>query len=725
MKNNEIYLRRNRKILVEKISSINGDSTEILVAAANGQTDARYVAAFLQNAQSLGFTFSALAVSAFLEIPKDDFIKLADETIAVLKKMKKAHVKYSPMYPNFPEQVANASDATLYINAMIHYLGAALGKRIIPFYEENERAELFDFANLETISLGNIDEFNSIPKKLLASPVAISPSDRDDVLWFFQNSKDAVQSIVPDVVPNKENFALLVNLVKELGQDELISFLEERITVTTDILRVAVALNDGDVTLAVSSRFGKISRPVRRAMLKSLNGMTNVVEDMLRHKEEWKRLGEHLHPGEYKTRFPETFSAFEVLRKDLPFITSTSAVERAILNRSFTAALGLLSARPGDFARRLDHLLRLNYGDSAMSDSLVKQFAKVASKVSSNVLWQLRTHMVYRQELVDGTNVRIVTPKGNLTKMITLDEKLAPIDMSYVKRIIEICDEALRENYATKSALGKVYVDKNLDGFAIPQSLRNASRALKEVGRGSRIPADVNFPQGNFADSTIRLFTWWHESDTRTDLDLSVVFFDDAFKLKDSISYRNLRNNYSVHSGDFTSAPQGASEFVDVNVQKAREAGARYALVSVLSFTRQPFYELKECFAGVMLRQGEPQRGKVFDARTVQMTFDLTGESSVAVPLVFDLETGEMIWADASLNSTPYAANNVENNMFSLNSLAKAIVGLRTPNLYDLFVANVEARGQLVATEEEADTILGLANGYPNVSNEDILSEYL
>ncbi len=33
-----------------------------------------------------------------------------------------AHIQFTPMYPNFPQQMMDLSDADLYINAVIHYV---------------------------------------------------------------------------------------------------------------------------------------------------------------------------------------------------------------------------------------------------------------------------------------------------------------------------------------------------------------------------------------------------------------------------------------------------------------------------------------------------------------------------------------------------------------------------------------------------------------------------
>jgi hypothetical protein len=100
------------------------------------------------------------------------------------------------------------------------------------------------------------------------------------------------------------------------------------------------------------------SRTERRLLLSLLERLPDATEDMLRWKGRWVRLGVKLHPGEFQKRYPKTAAAFRVLREDLPFSTFNSSVEKALADKNIVAAASKLSSRPGDFARRLDHLLR-------------------------------------------------------------------------------------------------------------------------------------------------------------------------------------------------------------------------------------------------------------------------------------------------------------------------------------------------------------------------------
>jgi stress response protein SCP2 len=56
----------------------------------------------------------------------------------------------------------------------------------------------------------------------------------------------------------------------------------------------------------------------------------------------------------------------------------------------------------------------------------------------------------------------------------------------------------------------------------------------------------------------------------RTDYDLSVLMLNEKFEYANQLSWTNLRteDGVGVHSGDITSAPDGASEFIDIDLGK-------------------------------------------------------------------------------------------------------------------------------------------------------------
>jgi len=431
---------------------------------------------------------------------------------------------------------------------------------------------------------------------------------------------------------------------------------------------------------------------------------------MLRYKEQWKRLGEILHPGDYKKRFPNSFKSFKIIRNNLKFTTFASSVEIALVNGDIKAAVNFLKDRPGDFARRLDHLLRVHN----RSTTVINAFEKIADKVSSPVLLQVMNHFSNRTKQKD---LRVFFPKGSIAKLKAIENNLPKLSDEVCKFITFICEEALKGQFKKLGKLGKVYVDEELKQFNVPFAMRSFSRAMKTVARGSRI----KLPAAN----TIRFFIWWKNiKEDRVDIDLSAIGLNDNFGHEIDIAYYNLREIGSYHSGDITSAPKGASEFIDINVKKCLEYGVRYIVMCVNSYTEQSFCELPECFAGIMLRKSN-KSGEIYEPKTVLNKFDLTADTKICIPLIIDMKSLEMIWTDLALKNHPNYNNNVFNNQSTLALMAKSMVEMNKPTLYDLFNLHAKARGRKTKDKKIADTVFSLKTGITPFDTEKIISEFL
>ena len=90
----------------------------------------------------------------------------------------------------------------------------------------------------------------------------------------------------------------------------------------------------------------------------------------------------------------------------MPVVTFNSRVEAALAQKQAMEAVEGLRTRAGDFARRLDHLLRL---DPNAADAVADAFGEVAEKVSTPVLLQVRQHFKERDRTAP---LRVFVPKG-------------------------------------------------------------------------------------------------------------------------------------------------------------------------------------------------------------------------------------------------------------------------------------------------------------------------
>ncbi|MFU8802373.1 MAG: TerD family protein [Bradymonadaceae bacterium] len=699
---NALFLRRKNKVIV---------------APGSEGVPLEYVATLLKNFENLGYTCGPGLVERLQTLSENELLVFYEDTVGILRKLVGADVDWEPMYPNFPEQVMNADECELYVNALMHYLGDYAGLRIMPLYEKDERPPLLDRTDLRVIELGDEEELKDIARSLIGANTSISDTDKKDVgilIGFFHAD---VADFLPLEIPNKENLSYVaaILLYHRVAADILMT---RYFKTATDVLRLATALSRGDVSLAKNTKFKSFKRSERRLFLSLLERCASREEDMLRHKERWIRLGERLHPGEYRKAYPKTAAAFDSIRNGIEILTFNSRVERALRTPDVAAALALLETRPGELSRRLDHLLRLEPDEYR---DVVQAFERHAAAVSTPVLLQVMVHFTYRPY---GVDVRTFFPKGNAAKVIAVANELPAIPDEAAREIVRCSRQALEERFSSLEPLGNVYVDPALGNHLVPFSQRSASKALRTLVRGSRVP----MPEGG----TIRFFLWWREGDLdgkptgRVDLDLSGALYNDAYEYMEHISYTRLRSaKYkAAHSGDITSAPDGACEFIDLDIESALLHGARYVVGVAFAFTDHSFSELPECFMGWMMRD-RPESGEVFEPSTVVDRFDLSADTEIGLPIILDLRTRQVIWADIALRSNPRYVVKIEANRSSVAHVIRAMTNLVKPDLHTLFSLHAAARGTLVEDITEADTVFSLETGITPFDVETIMADYL
>lgn len=459
------------------------------------------VLAFLQkNLESHGFLLSEDVIDRLKLMSPVQVDAFYQRLVKDLRTLVGAHRKFEPFYPKFPRQVMEAAEAAHYFNAILYYW---TGQR--PQFEQADRPELDETAKYRVIRLGTREDFEGIFTLLAKSQSPFSPQDREDAAWFVAQYRDGVKRLLPDAIPCKENLAVLgAELFRHVPDADAVH--GPHVKTATDVLRLAVATSGGDVSLKTACKFGKF-RPRERALLLSwVERAPNRTEDMLRWTPRWIRLGERLHPGEYAAKFPQTAAAFDVLRNDRPFETFNGRVEAALSTADTAAVLDLLDARPGELARRLDHLARIAADPAAAAE----RFAGRARKVSTPVLLQTMTH--FRKRPKPG-ELRAFFPKGQLGTLFVTTEPLPKLAAEVAQGFAAICEQTLLDRFAKRLPLGRCYLDPRLGSYLVPFSQRSASKALRTLVRGSRLP----LPDC----STLRFFVWWKNGRSRVDIDLS------------------------------------------------------------------------------------------------------------------------------------------------------------------------------------------------------------
>ncbi|SEG36758.1 hypothetical protein SAMN02982929_01861 [Saccharopolyspora kobensis] len=593
---------------------------------------------------------------------------LAAQVVGAVRELVGDHVRHNPYFIDFPNGVpdtvefwvsclreaftpGDATDAEL-----LGLLSARLvGLLDLPSYGRYQHtyAEMLA-ANDELIPsvkdrvtivhLGDSfdDEARALHLALAGSTTPLREADRELLAEL------AGHYAPPESIPVRENRAV-INAVRLAAGLPLLE-----VDTVVDVLRTACQASGGDVTLVEPTRFRSFTRRERRVLLAALDevvtGSEGKLGDIARWAERFKRLGERLHPHEHP-KFPGAQDVFAVARGQRTAKSLTGRAELAFAAGDVPAAVAVLSEAPGLFMRSLDRLLR----QSAEPDAVLDAMAKVLGTVSGRVLCSVREHLINRST-ADGHRVFVNRARR---AWVTPDAR-APLPREVIERASALIDAELRTRLPEAERL---VVDPAVLDVALPLSGAASEDGFGVLPRGSRSKVDGEL---------LRFFTYWRQTREDTDFDLGGQLLDAEFGYLGHVSWTRLTDDAVVHSGDLTSAPGGATEFIDIPLGSV---DAAYVVPEVDIFSGENFNQVAESMFGWMTRDRE-QAGAPFDARTVRTRSDMRGSGRIALPVVFARGadgTWTAIWLHLYLESDRIF-NQLENNNFATGALAQALV---------------------------------------------------
>ncbi|MEU6991362.1 MXAN_6230/SCO0854 family RING domain-containing protein [Streptomyces sp. NPDC046465] len=526
-------------------------------------------------------------------------------------------------------------------------------------------------AILRTLRLGAPGDAAAELAALLARRTPLSPQDHDDLLLLLGTVRPAdAADWLPAEIPLRESKALALAPLLELP--EAMPLVARYADTATDVLRLVVVRSGGDPDLLELPRLRGLPRPVRRALLTLLDGFDfrRLAEDMARHPRAWKRLGEILHPFEQAGRHARVALAFAALRGTrvgdgalgevllaeaarhadvrivgdrLRIVTWQGRVEEALARWDVPAAVRLLGERPGELLRRLDLLLARS-GSTTLPAAVGEALADALPRSGPGPLLGAYGRMKIRA--VPGRR-RVFFPRGRVTRAFAVEDHRPPLPALVAGRAGELIEAEAVRRLAERA--GERYdvavLDASLADLPVPFAERASAASLVAVSRGSSLPVPAD-------GETVRLFLHWMQpKGTRVDLDLSVALYDDQWRFVGLCDYTHLQyaGGAARHSGDLTSAPapNGATEYLDLDLPRLANAGVRFVVPAVLSYNNVPFDELPDAFAGFMAVEGKGRA--VYDPRTIRQRFDLAGDATLRVPMIVDLRSRRAWWTDVTV----------------------------------------------------------------------------
>lgn len=491
-----------------------------------------------------------------------------------------------------------------------------------------------------------------VSRLYLALAASATPLGESEIALLGELAVACLDGPQPDKVPVRENRAVLDGIRLVLGRPLIAA------DTTTDVLRVACHVSGGDVSLAAPTRFRAFRRAERRTLLAALDDVVGTapakLADVARHAERWKRLGERLHPHEYD-RWPHAQEVFAVARGERRVPGLAGRAEAAVRGGAVGQAASLLSAAPGLLLRSADRLLRLASG--AERAEVVDAVTGALGSASGRVLLGLREHVDNRL-LPAPARVYV----GRSGRAWTEPDRRPALPADLVADLSARLDAEIGARLAQWPR--PLLVDPDVLDVALPLSGKASGAGFRVLPRGSRaaVRGDV-----------LRFFMYWRQAGRRTDYDLSVLLLDAQFHAAGQVSWTNYRHDGVVHSGDITSAPDGATEFIDVPLT----LDARVVVPQVNIYAGESFEDVAESLFGYQTRMRD-QGGPPFDARTVRMTSQLRGKGRIALPMAF--VNGEDGWHAVWLHLYPKGRpsfNRVEDATVSTAEQVRALVERR------------------------------------------------
>ncbi|BEL05330.1 hypothetical protein Q0Z83_035210 [Actinoplanes sichuanensis] len=584
--------------------------------------------------------------------------------------------------------------------------------------------------------------------QLVARPGALNDGDRADLNALIAVTAPGRLDWLPEVVPGRETHALVIAwALRESPQ--AIDAARKRWDTVTDVARTVWAYSQGDPGLVdLSTRVRPLPRMLRRAVLAHLDGRgaVNAAEDMLRHATVWKRIGERLHPFEKVSHHPAAAVAFAVVRGtradrsgplgraivdhaddqlqvsahpdgtvSVRLRSHASLVEQALAAGDVPGAVRLLTGRPGELWRRLDHLLRAAGDDPDTRDAITAALRQTAPKVAPGVIAASAAQLTKRDATVRAAAADVAAVQRARAGALAARRARDQVTVAMVTSLNDVMREAAgrfgrsapdpqprtpgrasltggrpgpampRRIFFPRGSLVTTWTEPETRA-ALQTSTIAAVRSIADselTGRAAglprfdlavldaslaHIPAPIRervgsaqlagWPRGSVrplpADGLLRLFLHWEEPErTRVDLDLSCAFFDEDWRRVGYCDFSRLRfaGDAAVHSGDLTSAPAPLGATEYLDLDMDLLAGAGARYAVPIIFSFNDI-AFEKLTAAIAGLMLPLRGGEQFDAARVAQRFDLQGDARMMMPFVVDLDRRHLLWTDLTLNAS-------------------------------------------------------------------------
>lgn len=633
----------------------------------SGHDNLQIAMSVVSELMNYGYIVNQDGIGNISRASKEDIVLFHDEVLDYIKTMTGSDMSYRPFWPNFPESVMNKSEVELWLHQIAHYISNGE-------YSPNEltsRARTaFEKSNYTILESCDDDMFSNIFTNLVSINGSLSPDDKDVVQWFVDSD---LKLNLPNQIPFKETLCFLVSIGVNC-----------ELKTVTDVLRVAVYMSGGDVNLRKNTKnktlFKKFTRKERRMILELLESTRCDESEAVLKLSKWIRLGEILHPGEYKNKFPKSFNMFRRLRND-KVISWNASVDKEF-KKDLESGLKKLSERPGEFFRRIDALVRKN---TNQIDKILTYVRSVGTKVSNKVLFETYEHFGKRANKSDFRSITLSGSRSNFS--LPPLERLSEYTIKSIQRSIK---DSLKMKFKELPKMSNIWIDEELKNIPMPRNMRSVSSSLTPIIRGERIKMK------NKDAKVVRAFVHWFDEKGNQDLDLTAIFIGE--NKVEHIGWNGGHNSVlGCYSGDVRNKKGACAEYVDIKIDKALANGFKYVIMDVRNYNSTGFNSLPQCVGGCMERE-DAINGEVWLPKTIEGSMRIQSESNSTIMFAFDLEKMEYIVLDVDS-----IGNVASSNFQAISDSIREYCEPPVFSVYDLIMMHVEAREGKLSDKENAD----------------------
>lgn len=616
-----------------------------------------YIGTLMSNFAYYGYVPSINVYEALNQLSVKELTSFWKDVEPILKSVTAADKKMDKfvVYKNFPKEVLEMSEAQYWVKQIFIYFGVPTE---LVTEDKKHRTPLKEQHNLKVLSLADDLTLNNIFSSLVQNSARWS--DKQQTYAKELLFKNNIKYLDMDLFSFKENGVFLINEALKAK----IEGLSINISNATDVLRLASAMSEGDVSLREKTKFKKFKRSERKFLLEKLNNSNNLVEDFGLRKEVFKRLLAGLHPGDYN--FENVNKAYDALYKG-DIKTVNSDIESKIEAKDSTV-LSVIKSRPGDFVRRFHKLYEL------FGQETVKAFEEVLPQLKTIQLLKLDNYLM----TINERNQLIYPPRGNWTKaqfVANQKEKIAAQDLSILHGKISTEIGMRLEKHFPEG----VDLDMNIDKV----KLQTNDQKLATYGRGTEfdIPDNMNY---------IRTASYWENKGYGTNwFDNGWNFFDQNWQPVGTCCWNHTHEmgDAAVFSGDPVNGNElkgRACQMIDLYLDKLESKGVRYAVWNILAYSHIKFSDATEVLA--TLQWGDKaQQGKLYEPSRAQMVFPVTGDNLTKYVAYVDVVERKLVYMDANLYGNVQSAGSNAN--YLAEKMPAFVEYLKSlPSVADLFI---------------------------------------